>query len=80
MILCIMYNVRYVLIQFILYAKQYGYWNMDKGLVVTKNFSLTKQEYQSELKGKVLRITTQEVSLFLKFIFFMKTVVYHLIS
>ncbi|CAH8635196.1 unnamed protein product [Schistosoma intercalatum] len=40
--------------------QEYGYWNMDKGLVVTKNFSLTKQEYQSELKGKVLRITTQE--------------------
>ncbi|CAH8652267.1 unnamed protein product [Heterobilharzia americana] len=40
--------------------QEYGYWNMDEGLVVTKNFSLTKQEYQSELKGKVLRITTQE--------------------
>ncbi|XP_018654712.1 putative glutamate receptor, kainate [Schistosoma mansoni] len=40
--------------------QEYGHWNMDKGLVVTKNFSLTKQEYQSELKGKVLRITTQE--------------------
>nr|CAH8874202.1 unnamed protein product [Trichobilharzia regenti] len=40
--------------------QEYGYWNMDEGMVVTKNFSLTKQEYQSELKGKVLRITTQE--------------------
>ncbi|GAA56161.1 glutamate receptor ionotropic kainate 3 [Clonorchis sinensis] len=40
--------------------RQFGYWNMDEGLVVTKNFSRTLQEMQSELKGKVLRITTKE--------------------
>ncbi|CAH8597291.1 unnamed protein product [Dicrocoelium dendriticum] len=40
--------------------REFGRWNMDEGLVVTKNFSLALQEMQSELKGKVLRITTQE--------------------
>nr|QQY02581.1 glutamate receptor ionotropic 1 [Cryptocotyle lingua] len=40
--------------------RQFGYWNMDEGLVVTKNFSRTLEEMQSELKGKVLRITTKE--------------------
>ncbi|KAF7259336.1 hypothetical protein EG68_03066 [Paragonimus skrjabini miyazakii] len=40
--------------------RQFAYWNMDEGLIVTKNFSLAFQEMQSELKGKVLRITTTE--------------------
>nr|QQY02599.1 glutamate receptor ionotropic 2 [Cryptocotyle lingua] len=40
--------------------RQFGYWNMEEGLIVTRNFSHLLQEMQTELKGKVLRITTKE--------------------
>ncbi|KAG5445604.1 Serine/threonine-protein kinase grik2 [Clonorchis sinensis] len=40
--------------------RQFGYWNMEEGLTVTRNFSQILQEMQTELKGKVLRITTKE--------------------
>ncbi|KAM3183160.1 hypothetical protein ACTXT7_010896 [Hymenolepis weldensis] len=39
---------------------EYGYWNAKEKLVVTKEFSETKEEIQKEIKGKTLRVATIE--------------------
>ncbi|VDK32839.1 unnamed protein product [Taenia asiatica] len=38
----------------------YGYWNRRDKLVVTKEFSKTREEIQEELKGQTLRVATIE--------------------
>uniref|UniRef100_A0A0R3T8M8 ANF_receptor domain-containing protein n=1 Tax=Rodentolepis nana TaxID=102285 RepID=A0A0R3T8M8_RODNA len=41
---------------------EYGYWNAKEKLVVTKEFSETKEEIQKEIKGKTLRVATIELN------------------
>uniref|UniRef100_A0A183AHV0 Lig_chan-Glu_bd domain-containing protein n=1 Tax=Echinostoma caproni TaxID=27848 RepID=A0A183AHV0_9TREM len=62
-------NVNFTILEFAMNEfRKYGHWNLETGLTITKNFSHTMQEIQSELRGKVLRITTMEEKPYMMYI------------